>query len=179
MRSKINFLAGPQESLLATVRRRKLALFRHFTRHDSLSGTILKDTLEGGWHRGRQRKCWMDNVREWTSLPIPELLTMANCRKQWKRLSAESSFVFPPTAKSVTGLNCVEPQQYSLVIITHLLRKWPQIYWEFHQNYRSVPRDLDLNLAWSIMTSWRKTKTRPLWLIFVRNRKEDTKLSIS
>ena len=28
---------------------------------------ILQDTLEGGRRRGRQRKCWMDNVKEWTS----------------------------------------------------------------------------------------------------------------
>ena len=48
-----------------------------------------------GRRRGRQRKCWMDNVKEWTSLPMPELLTMAFCRKDWKRFSAESSVVSP------------------------------------------------------------------------------------
>ena len=44
----------------------------HVTRHDSLSKTILQDTLEGGRRRGRQRKYWMDNINEWTSLPMPE-----------------------------------------------------------------------------------------------------------
>ena len=39
--SKINFCVGPQEPLLATVKRRKLAWFGHVTRHDSLSKTIL------------------------------------------------------------------------------------------------------------------------------------------
>ena len=38
----------------------------------------------------------MDNVKEWTSLPMPELLTMASCRKVWKRISAESSLMCPP-----------------------------------------------------------------------------------
>ena len=33
----------------------------------------------------------MDNAKEWTSLPMPELPTMAPCRKDWKRISAESS----------------------------------------------------------------------------------------
>ena len=33
--------------------------------------------LEGGRRRGRQRKCWMNNVKEWTSVPLPELPTMA------------------------------------------------------------------------------------------------------
>ena len=52
--------------------------------------TILQGTLAGGWRRGRQRKCWVDNIKERTSLPIPELLTMASCRRVWKRISAQS-----------------------------------------------------------------------------------------
>ena len=30
-----------------------------------------------------QRKCWMDNIKEWTFLPMPEL-TRAFCRKDWR-----------------------------------------------------------------------------------------------
>ena len=41
VRSKINFLEGPQEVLLAVVKRGKLAWFGHVTRHDSLSKTIV------------------------------------------------------------------------------------------------------------------------------------------
>ena len=37
VRSKINFLVGPREPLLATVKKRELAWFGHVTRHDSLS----------------------------------------------------------------------------------------------------------------------------------------------
>ena len=48
MQSEINFLVGPQEPLLTTVKRRKLAWFGHATRHDSLSKTILSGHL-GGW----------------------------------------------------------------------------------------------------------------------------------
>ena len=103
VRSKISFLVGPQEHLLATVKRRKLAWFGHVTRHDNLSKTILHSTLEGGRRRGRQRKCWMDNIREWTSLPVPELLTMSCYRKHW--ISAESSLMFPPTTQSVKRPN--------------------------------------------------------------------------
>ena len=102
VRSKINFLVGPQGPLLVTVKRRKLAWFGYVMhrdslsktllqdvleggqRLDSLSKTLLQDVLEGGQHRGRQRKCWMDNVKEWTNLPMPELLTMAFHRKGWK-----------------------------------------------------------------------------------------------
>ena len=50
--------------------RRKLACFGHVTRHGSLSKVILLGTLEDGRRRGRQRKYWMDNVKEWTSVPM-------------------------------------------------------------------------------------------------------------
>ena len=46
--SRISFLVGPQEPLLATVKRRKLAWFGHVTSHVSLSKMILQGTLEGG-----------------------------------------------------------------------------------------------------------------------------------
>ena len=85
-------------SLLATVKRRKLARFGDIRRQDSLSKIILQRTLEGGQRHGRQRKCWMDNKKEWTSLPMLELLTRASCRTDWnwKRNSAESALCSPP-----------------------------------------------------------------------------------
>ena len=46
----------------------------------------------------------MDNLKEWTYLPKAELLTMASCRKVWKRFSAELSVTSPET-QSVEGLN--------------------------------------------------------------------------
>ena len=53
VRGKINFLMGPQEPLLATVERGKLAAwFGHVTSQDSLSKTILQGTLERGRRRG-------------------------------------------------------------------------------------------------------------------------------
>ena len=91
VRSKISF--GTQEPLLATIKRRKFAWFGHATCNDSLSITILQGILEGGRRRGRQRKYWMDNIKEWTSLPMPELLTRASSRKDWNRTSVESSLM--------------------------------------------------------------------------------------
>ena len=82
--------------------------FRHVTRHDSLSKTVLQGILEGGRHPGQQRKYWMDNIKEWTSLPMPELLTGASCRKDWERISAGSCTMSPLTIQSVKGLNWIE-----------------------------------------------------------------------
>ena len=62
-------------------------MVRACPRHGSLSKPILQITLGGGRHRGQQRNCWMDNVKEWISLPMLELLTRASCRK--KRLGED------------------------------------------------------------------------------------------
>ena len=42
VRRNINFLVGPREPLLATVKKRKLAWFGNVTRHDSLSKISFK-----------------------------------------------------------------------------------------------------------------------------------------
>ena len=47
-----------------------------------------------GPHHGLQRKCWM-NIKEWTSPPMPKLPTRTSCRKDWNRISAESSLMSP------------------------------------------------------------------------------------
>ena len=109
VQSKIMFLVGPQKPLLATFKRQKLAGFRHVTRHNSLSKTILQQGTFGvGGHCDQLRKCWMDNVKEWTPLPMPELLTRASCRRDWRRISAESSLVspwWPSQSRDWTELN--------------------------------------------------------------------------
>ena len=84
VRSKINFLMGPQEPL-ATVMERKLVWFGHAMHNDSLSKTFFPDTFESGRRRGRQKKCRMDHVKKWTSLPMLELLIMAPRRSDWKK----------------------------------------------------------------------------------------------
>ena len=66
------------------------------TPRQPVKNTILQDALEAGRRRGRQRKRWMDTIKEWTSLPVADLLTRASCRKDWKRISVGSSLKPPP-----------------------------------------------------------------------------------
>ena len=72
MRSKINCIVGPKEPSLATAKRRKITRFGHVTRLDNLSKTILQGAVKGARFRGLQSKCWIDNIKEGTSLPMPE-----------------------------------------------------------------------------------------------------------
>ena len=111
VRSENKFLVGPQEPLLATVRRRKLAWFGHVTRHDSLSKPILQGTLDNGRRRVISRGNTGWTVKGWTSLPIAELFTLASGRKDWKSVSTEMSLIFLPTIYLVEGLNRIELYQ--------------------------------------------------------------------
>ncbi|XP_076438559.1 uncharacterized protein LOC143277565 [Babylonia areolata] len=83
VRNLVSNLVGPQEPLLATVKRWKMAWFGPVIRHNTLSKTILQGTVEGGRRRGRQRKSWSDNVKEWTKMTMPDLLTTAANRTAW------------------------------------------------------------------------------------------------
>ena len=94
----------------AAVKRRKFAWFEHVKRHDSLSKTILQDTLEDGRRLSRQGKCWTDNLKNWTYLPMPELLTIASRTKKWKRISDKSSHTPSPPPD---GPNCWEALTWS------------------------------------------------------------------
>ena len=95
IRRRVETLAGPQETLLSTVKRRKLLWFGHNTRHPSLSKTIMQGTIQGGRRRGRQRKNWHDNIKEWTGLDTYEILPAAADRKRWRKVAASAALRFP------------------------------------------------------------------------------------
>ena len=95
VRSTVELFIGPQEPLLATVKRRKLSFFGHTMRHDNLCKTIMQGTIEGGRRRGRQRKAWADNIRSWTGLSTPELLAAASDRELWRQVLHSSAFRSP------------------------------------------------------------------------------------
>ena len=86
---------GTQEPLLTTVKQRKLAWYGHTVRHNNLSKIILQGTVEGSRRQGRPRKSWSENVREWTSLTLPELLATAPQRRKWQQLSADAARLPP------------------------------------------------------------------------------------
>ena len=67
VRAKIQRAIGPHKNLL-TVKRRKLRWYRYVYRSSGLAKTSLQGTVKGGRRQGRQRKRWVDNIREWTGL---------------------------------------------------------------------------------------------------------------
>lgn len=45
---------------------------------------ILQGILEGRRRRCDQRKKWLPNVNDWTDRPVPDLLTIAHNRQEWR-----------------------------------------------------------------------------------------------
>ena len=72
--------------LLNIIMRRKMTTFRHITRHDSMSKTILQCHVEGNRKRVRPKKNWLNDIFEYSNLPIRQLLIIAKDRSKWRKL---------------------------------------------------------------------------------------------
>ncbi|GFO38657.1 cytochrome p450 2b2 [Plakobranchus ocellatus] len=53
----------------------------------------MQGTVNGGRRRGRQKKRWDDNIREWTGLELRNTLRKAEDREEWKAVVRRSSAV--------------------------------------------------------------------------------------
>ena len=82
VRRKIQRAIGRHEDLLTIVKKRKLRWYGHVSRSTGLAKTILQGTVEGSRRRGRQRKRWEDNIKEWTGLTFAESQRAAEDRSR-------------------------------------------------------------------------------------------------
>ena len=84
---------GPYEDL-NSVKRRKLKWFgHHFIRSSGLAKTTLQGTVQGGRRRGRQRKRWEDNVKEWIGLEWNIIPRKAENHEEWRKLVVKYTVV--------------------------------------------------------------------------------------
>ena len=91
VRAKIMQAIGPHENFLTIVKRRKLQWYGHVS--CSSGKTILQGTVKGGRRRGRQRKEWEDNIREWTRLEFAKSQRAVENTEKWRKLVVKSSVV--------------------------------------------------------------------------------------
>ena len=74
VRIQIQAAIGEYDELLTLVKKRKLRWFGHVSRSSGLAKTILQGTMKGKRKRGRQKKRWEDNIKEWTGMSLPAQL---------------------------------------------------------------------------------------------------------
>ena len=55
--------------------------------------TFLQGTVKGARKRGKQKKRWEDNIKEWTVMAFGDSLRAAEDREGWKGIVATSSVV--------------------------------------------------------------------------------------
>lgn len=75
-------------TLLRTIKSRKLQYFGHIKRHDSICKNIMEGNVEGKRARGRQRRTWMDDIKDWTNLSLQERNRQAENRERWRVISS-------------------------------------------------------------------------------------------
>ena len=103
VKDRIGNAIWPYENLLTTVKRRKLKWYGHVTRSSGLAKTILQGTVQGGRRRGRQRKRWEDNIKEWTDLEWNIMLRKAENREEWRKLVVKLQWC--PTGQPDYGID--------------------------------------------------------------------------
>ena len=78
---------GRHDSLLTVAKKRKLRWFGHVMRaKGTLANIILQGTVEGTRKRGRPKRMWKDDVKDWTGRTMGDLLRLAEDRTEWNRI---------------------------------------------------------------------------------------------
>ena len=93
VRRKIQAAIGEYDELLTLVKKRKLRWFGHVSRSSGLAKTILQGTVKGKRKRGRQKKRWEDNIKDWTGLDFASSTRAAENMSRWKGIVANLSVV--------------------------------------------------------------------------------------
>ena len=102
VRRKTQTAIGEYDELPTLVKKRKLRWFGHVPRSSGLAKTILQGTVKGKGKRGRQKKRWENNIKEWTGTDFASSTRAAENRTRWKGIVANSSVV-PRRPSKVMG----------------------------------------------------------------------------
>ena len=97
--TKIQTAIGPYEDLLKTVQNRKLRWFGHVNRSSGLCKKSYKSQYQGKDKRGRQKKRWEDNIKEWTGLDFHSSQRAAEDRQTWQKIVVDVSSGAPTTLR--------------------------------------------------------------------------------
>ena len=100
---RITAIIGKHESLVEIVRRRKLQWFGHVTRRPgTLAHTIMHGSVEGNRGRGRPKRMWTDDIKDWSGRGMVECIREAGDRDVWKRRVQRSKC--PNGHRTATGV---------------------------------------------------------------------------
>ena len=93
VRNIIQNATGVHDDLLTMVKKRTLRGYGHISRSSGMAKTVLQGTVKGARRRGRQKKRWEDNIKEWTGMGFGDSLRAAEDREEWNGIVATSFVV--------------------------------------------------------------------------------------
>ena len=81
-----------KRELLGHVRKRNRLYFEHLCRDHGcqITRTVVEWYVERRRRRGRPRKQYMDNIKQWTPLTTPQCVRAAEDRSRWKQLVSQA-----------------------------------------------------------------------------------------
>ena len=81
-----------KRELLGHVRKRKLSYYGHLCRDHGcqITKTVVEGYVEGRRRRGRPRKQYIDNIKQWTQLTTSQCVRAAEDRSRWKQLISQA-----------------------------------------------------------------------------------------
>ena len=82
--NKIQNAIGVPDDLQTMVKKQKLRWYGHISRSSGISKTILQGTVKGARRKGRQKKRWEDNIKEWSGMEFGDFLRAVEDREGWK-----------------------------------------------------------------------------------------------
>ena len=86
LRNRIQNAIGVHDDLLNMVKKQKLRWYGHISRSSGMAKSTLQGTVKGARSRGRQKKRWEDNIKEWTGMGFGDSLRAGEDREGWRVL---------------------------------------------------------------------------------------------
>ena len=80
---------GVKRELMSKIKKDKLTYFGHVMRHESIQKTILTGKTEGQRGRGRPRRKWTDDIKDWTGMNMTNCSTLAQNRASWRTVASQ------------------------------------------------------------------------------------------
>ena len=81
---------------VSTIRKRKLQYFGHVIRAQNISTHILEGRVDGARGRGRPKRRWMDDVKDWTGETCAACTAAARDRRLWRTMAHAASIIPDP-----------------------------------------------------------------------------------
>ena len=90
---------GRAETVVDTVRKRKMELFGHICRMNGerMLKTVVTGMVDGSRGRGRPARRWIDDITKWCNCTIPEAVRKAGDRRTWRSTIELSTGLYGPS----------------------------------------------------------------------------------